>query len=179
VATASTALAGARAAVEPAEWSALYPDDPDTKWQVWYRETGPGYWLMRYAARLANLLCRVEGALGREAPAAVANPNALEDGGTWHTREDAREVCRIVYAHFGGRVAVTYTPVLLGRGYPLKRVTAAGDRYFDPFKVFDFSATDAAKEQVRSVLVDERQLQALHEALGERGETVVGRMSGV
>jgi hypothetical protein len=138
------------ASARPAAWDTLLPSDPEVKWQVWTREKGPGYWLMRYATRLARLL-----------GANVTNPNALEDGGTFHTEDEARELCRLLHEKTRGRYAVTYAPVVLGRAYPVERVVCKGDRYFDPFRRFDYSATEDVKEQARYALVDLERLAAL------------------
>lgn len=139
----------------PTEWDALMPYDGErgTLWQVWMRRKGLAYWVMRYAAKLARLCCRIERALGRDAPPSVINPNALEDGGTFATEDEAKDLCRIYEAKYPGWYALTYTPVLIGRAYRPEPVQAAGDRYFDPFMTFDFSATDAVKEQANHILL--------------------------
>lgn len=163
---AAVAKALASPKTRPASWDVLMPDDGSgVLWQVWMRRKGPGYWLMRYATRLARLL-----------GAPVTNPNALEDGGTFKTEGEARDLCRIAHGRTGGRYAVTYTPVLVGRAYPLTPVVAAGDRYFDPFKVFDFSATDAVREQARHVLVSVDELDELRAILTGTRETVRPRL---
>jgi hypothetical protein len=149
-------------AARPVEWDAIMPADPAVKWQVWMREKGPGYWLMRYATRLARCL-----------GANVTNPNALEDGGAFDTEDEARELCRIVFERTRGRYAVTYTPLVIGRAYPVERVMCKGDRYFDPFKRFDYSATEDVKRQARYALVDLAELEAvrrtIRDALGAAG----------
>ena len=135
-----------RATTRPAEWDVLLPDEGErVPCQVWMRRKGPGYWLMRWATRLARLL-----------GADVSNPNGIEEAGTVETEEEAKDLCRIIYQKTGGRYAVTYDPVIVGRVFPLEAVIAPHDRRwrpFDPFKVFDFSATEAVKEQARHKLI--------------------------
>jgi hypothetical protein len=154
MATAALQLEGARATVEPVEWEALalLPPEELAGWRVWRRQKGPGYWLMRYATKLARRL-----------DADVVNPNGLQDCGTVRTREEARDLCRIAHKAGGGRWAVTYEPVMVGRVHSLRTELNRGDRRFDPFKVFDFSATEAVREQARSVLVDAEEMRALVE----------------
>jgi hypothetical protein len=142
----------------PKAWDTLLPSEEGGPWQVWVRRKGPGYWLMRYATRLSRLL-------GED----VSNPNGMEEGGTVETEDEARDLCRIIYERAGGRYAVTYTPLVVGRVYPFEGVLAAGDkrfkppRRFDPFKVFDFSATDAVREQARHVLISVDELREIRE----------------
>jgi len=147
----------------PAEWAYLPPYDGEqgTLWQVWMREKGMGYWLMRCAVRLANVTARLEARLrGRPSPHPITNPNALEDGGAYVERGQAEDLCRIAYR--AGKAA-TICPVIVGRAYSVERVKAAGD--FDPFKAFDFSATEAVKSQARYVLVPARELEELRAIL--------------
>lgn len=161
MATTAAQLESARATA-PAEWTYLPPWDGEqgTLWQVWGRPKGPAYWLMRYATRASNFLIRLERRLGRDVEE-ITNPNGLEDFGTVETEERARDLGRIIYAERKGRYSVTYTPVMVGRVYPMEPVLAAGDKRFDPFRVFDFSATDAVREQARHVLVDAREFARL------------------
>lgn len=155
----------AQARTPPAEWALLPPYDGEagTLWQAWARERGPGYWLMRYATRLANHINRVEGVLRRRPFQRITNNNALEDGGTYQTRGEAEDYCRIVRRDTQGRKRATISPVIVGRAYSVERVQAAGD--FDPFKTFDFSATEAVKEQARHVLVSVDTLNEITAAL--------------
>src|SRR5919205_6107 len=143
-----------RANVRPAEWDALMPDDGGrVPWQVWMRRKGAGYWLMRWATRLARRL-----------GADVSNPNGIEEAGTFWTEAEAQDLCRIIHQVTGGRYAVTYDPVIVGRAYPLKSLIAPRDerlKPFDPFKTFDFSATDAVNEQARHVLVSVDELEKI------------------
>jgi hypothetical protein len=150
-------LEGARAAAEPAEWEALVLAPPEelAGWRVWRRRKGPGYRLMRWATKLSRFL----DGLRHGGHSDVVNPNGLQDVGTVRTREEARDLCRI--AHEGGKWAVTYEPVMVGRVHPLRTELARGDRRFDPFKVFDFSATDAVREQARHALVDAERFERL------------------
>jgi len=145
------------AEARPVGWAALLPYDGEqgTLWQVWMRERGAGYWLLRWATRLANLL-------RRSAP--LSNPNGLEDGGTYRTLEEAEDFCRIVHRDTGGRKAVTISPVVVGRAFPVRPERARGDRPFDPFTVFDFSATEAVKEQARHVLITVEEWEEAKEA---------------
>lgn len=123
-------------------------------WQVWTREKGPGYWLMRWATKVSRLL-----------GADVSNPNGIEEPAAFWTEEEAKDLCRLIHQRFEGRYAVTYGPVVVGRVHPFESVKAVGDKRFDPFKVFDFSATDAVKEQARHVLVSVDTLQEITAAL--------------
>lgn len=133
-----------RATSRPVEWDALMPEEGERiPWQVWTRKKGPGYWLMRWATKVSRLL-------GED----VSNPNGIEEPATFWTEEEAKDLCRIIHRETKGRYAVTYGPVVVGRVHPLKSVKAVGDKRFDPFKTYDFSATDAVKEQARHILVD-------------------------
>jgi hypothetical protein len=134
-----------RATTRPAEWDALLPSEEGGPWQVWMRKKGPGYWLMRWSTRLARLL-----------GADVSNPNGIEEGGVVETEDEARDLCRIIYRATQGRYAVTYDRIIVGRVFSVKSVIAPRDQRwgtFDPFKVFDFSATEAVKEQAKHELV--------------------------
>jgi len=134
-----------KANARPVSWATLplYDGEAGTLWQVWMRDRGPGYWLMRLAAKLSNLLSAEP----------ISNPNGLEDGGIYPSIEQAEDFCRIVHRETGGRKAVTVSPVVVGRAFPVRPVFAKGDRRFDPFSVYDFSATEAVKEQARHILV--------------------------
>jgi hypothetical protein len=126
------------------------------------RPKGAGYYILRYATRLARFSWEVERRLGRkDLPPKPTNPNGLEEAGTVATEDEAQDLCRIIHRATKGRYAVTYTPLVVGRVYPFESVMAAGDRYFDPFKEFDFSATDAVKEQAKHVLVSVDDLKQL------------------
>jgi hypothetical protein len=132
------------------------------------RRKGAGYWLMRLATRLARLL-----------GADVSNPNGIEEAGTFWTEDEAQDLCRIIYRETGGAYAVTYDPVLVGRAYGVKSVIAPRDcrwRTFDPFKAFDFSATDAVKEQARHVLVSVADLEEIRRHLTGTREMVRPRV---
>jgi hypothetical protein len=143
------------ATARPAEWGALMPSDEGGPWQVWMRKKGAGYWLMRWATRLARLL-----------GADVSNPNGLEEAGAVETEDEARDLCRLIHQKTGGRYAVTYDRVVVGRVFPVESLIAPLDRgwgSYDPFRAFDFSATDAVREQARHELVDAGELARLRE----------------
>lgn len=146
----------------PAEWALLPPWDGEegTLWQVWMRDKGAVYWLMKGYVGLANFVGRREARLRRRVWHAVTNPHPLEEGGTFSDRLRAEDLCRI--AHRAGKAA-TITPVVIGRCYPVERVAAAGD--FDPFKTFDFSATEAVKSQAAHILFPVEQMRLLNENL--------------
>jgi hypothetical protein len=91
----------------------------------------------------------------------VSNPNGIEEAAAFWTEEEARDLCRLIYEQTGGAYAVTYGPVVVGRVHPLTSVPAIGDKRFDPFAAFDFSATEAVKEQARHVLVSVDDLRQL------------------
>jgi hypothetical protein len=151
MATAALQLSEAR--TRPAAWDALVSHPPEelAGWRVWRRRRGAGYWLMRWATKLA-----------RRFDPEVTNPNGMEDCGTVATVEECEDLCRIAFKAGGGKWAVTYEPVIVGRVHALStQMSAKGDRRFDPFKVFDFSATDAVKEQARHVLVSVDDLKQL------------------
>jgi hypothetical protein len=155
----------------PAEWDVLMPSEGErVPWQVWTRRKGAGYWLMRWATKLCAAVVRVERIFGRDVPDAPSNPNGLEEPATFWTEEEAKDLCRIIYQRFGGRMAVTYGPLVVGRVHPFEYVKAVGDRPFDPFKAFDFSATDAVKEQARHVLVPVDDVRDLHGYLARMAE---------
>jgi hypothetical protein len=142
---ATAALQLSKATTRPAAWDALVSRPPEelAGWRVWRRRKGAGYWLMRWATKLA-----------RRFDPEVTNPNGLEDCGTVKTVEECEDLCRIAYKEGGGKWAVTYEPVMVGRVHALKtQMRAKGDRRFDPFKVFDFSATEAVREQARHRLI--------------------------
>jgi hypothetical protein len=161
------------ARTRPTAWDALMPSEEGERipWQVWMRRKGAGYWLMRWATKLCRLTVKVERLLGRDVPDAPPNPNGLEEPATVWSEDEAKDVCRIVYRNFGGRVAVTYGPLLVGRVHPFAHVKAGGDRRFkvgrsfNPFETYDFSATDAVKEQATRVLVDVSYLDELRAIL--------------
>lgn len=160
---------GAGASAEPVEWEALASVPPEelAGWRVWRRQKGPGYWLMRWATRVSRLL----DGLWHGRPSDIVNNNGLQDVGTVRTREECRDLCRIAYKRGGGRWAVTYEPVMVGRVHSLETELNRGDRRFDPFRVFDFSATEAVKEQARHTLVETDLLQRLLNELEQmRGE---------
>lgn len=139
----ATVAAQLERTARPAEWDVLMPAEGEpVPWQVWTRRKGAGYWLMRWATRLARLL-----------GADVSNPNGIEEAGAFWTEDEAKDLCRLIHRQTGGRYAVTYGPVVVGRVHPLKAVKAVGDKRFAPFKVFDFGATAAVKEQARHILV--------------------------
>jgi hypothetical protein len=143
-----------RATVRPAEWDALMPDDGERiPWQVWMRWKGSGYWIHRWATKLARFTSRVERALGREVPPCIGNPNGLEEPATVWTEGEAQDLCRLIRQKYGRRMAVTYGPLLVGRVHPFESVKAVGDQKFDPFGVYDFSATDAVNKQARHMLI--------------------------
>lgn len=157
--TAAIHLESARASHEPVEWDALalVPPEELAGWRVWRRKKGPSYWLMRYATKVSRWLDE----LRTGEPSDIVNNNGLQDCGTVKTREEARDLCRAAYKEGGGRWAVTYEPVMVGRVHSLKTEMAKGDRRFNPFRVFDFSATEAVKEQARYVLVDSERLKRM------------------
>lgn len=127
------------------------PDEGERiPWQVWTRKKGPGYWLMRWATKVSRLL-----------GADVSNPNGIEEPATFWTEEEAKDLCRLIHQRFGGRYAATYGPVVVGRVHPFESVKAVGDKRFDPFQAFDFSATDAIREQARHVLISVDTLEQL------------------
>lgn len=138
----------------PAAWDALMPEEGERiPWQVWMRWKGSAYWVHRWATKLARFTAEVERRLGRDVPQPVGNPNGLEEPATVWTEEEAKDLCRLIYREYGGRMAVTYGPLLVSRVHPFRSVKAVGDKKFDPFRVFDFSATEAVKEQARHMLI--------------------------
>jgi hypothetical protein len=139
-----------RAAAPPAEWAFLPPWDGEqgTLWQVWMRERGVAYWLMKAAVKFVNSVGRREAALRGRDWQDITSPFPLEEGGTFTERDRAEDLCRI--ARLAGKAA-TICPVIIGRAYSVERVEAAGE--FDPFKTFDFSATEAVREQAKHMLI--------------------------
>lgn len=158
--------ARARVAAPPAEWAFLPPWDGEagTLWQVWMRDRGAAYRLMKWAVRAVNFVGRVEARLRGRRWHKIANPHPLEEGGTFAERAQAEDLCRIARA--AGKSA-TICPVVIGRAYPVERVEAAGE--FDPFAGFDFSATDAVKRQADRLLVPVATVRALNDYLGRTG----------
>jgi hypothetical protein len=167
MATAAVRL-DAQARTPPAEWAVLPPYDGQTGtlWQAWFREKGAAYWLMKACVWLVNFVGRWEARLRGRVWHRITNPHALEDGGTFETRDEAEDRCRLAF--LAGKAA-TICPVVIGRSYPDERVQAAGD--FNPFEAYDFSATEAVKEQARHVLVDVDTLREITATLTARNLT--------
>lgn len=154
----------------PAEWAYLPPWDGEqgTLWQVWMRDRGLVYWLMKGASKVANLIGPIEARLRGREWHPVTNHQPLEEGGAWAERHVAEDRCRIAYR--AGKAA-TISPVVIGRAYPDETVRAAGE--FDPFKTFDFGATEAVKGQARYEMVDSSELVSLRAA-----DDAVRRLTG-
>src|SRR5687767_5817819 len=112
------------ARTRPAEWDVLMPSDGGpVPWQVWTRWKGSGYWLMRWATKLCRAAVWIERhVLGRDVPDAPSNPNGLEEPAAFWSEEEAKDLCRIIHQRYGGRMAVTYGPVVVGRVHPLQTV---------------------------------------------------------
>lgn len=149
------------ATARPAVWDALSSDPRVLGWRAWRRKKGAGYWVMRWATKLARVFdCE------------VTNPNGLEDCGTVETEAEVQDLCRLLYREGGRRWAVTYEPIVTGRVYgPRTECRAEGDRRFDPFGVFDFSATAGIDRQASRVLVkvsDLRRLIALADEVARK-----------
>src|SRR5688500_4534276 len=106
MATVATRL-DARASAAPAEWAVLpaWDGEAGTLWQVWMREKGAAYWLMKGAVKVANFIGPLEARLRGKKWVEITNPHALEDGGTYAERHGAEDRCRIAYRESGGRKA--------------------------------------------------------------------------
>lgn len=159
----ATIAAHLKSSARPVEWDTLLPSEQGVPWQVWVRSKGSGYWVFRWATKLARITSRLERALGRRVPDVISNPNGLEEPVAVESEVEAREAAKLFYEVYGGRVAVTYGPVVVGAVHPLESVPAVGDKPFDPFRTYDFSSTAAVRERSRLALVDVRELYRLRE----------------
>lgn len=128
--------------------------DGQVLWQVWAREKGAAYFIMRWAAKLSRLF-----------HSDVTNQNGLEDCGTWDSEGKAKEVCHAIVKNSQGRKAVTYRPVFVNQGYPFTRCPAKGERHFNPFQLWEYRPPMMeARTQARFRLVDSTHLRASIEA---------------
>ncbi len=109
-------------AYRPAELdrTEVYPaEDGQALFQVYKRERGPGYWLLRWACKLARALGHPE----------VTNPNGVERQGLWDSEEKAQAECFWLKEASGGRAAVGYEKVLVNRttGYERRHMKGLTD----------------------------------------------------
>ena len=122
-------------AYRPAEFdrTEVYPaEDAQGLFQVYKRETGPAYWILRWACKLARLAQHVEWWL-RSTPQAerfeVTNPNGVERQGLWDSEGKAIAECEWLKRVSGGRAAVGYEKVLVNRttGYERRHMKGLTD----------------------------------------------------
>jgi hypothetical protein len=154
-------------AYRPAELdrSEVYPaTDGQGLFQVYKREMGPGYWVLRYACRLARLLQHVEWWL-RSTPEEerfeVTNPNGVERQGLWVLEEKAQAECFWLKSVSRGRAAVGYEKVLVNRTTGYERRHMKG--LTDPTRWVAKGNLSTAR--ARFTLVDVEELRELEAAL--------------